>query len=118
MAEYHDRWIDCTAGEIRIRAYYFPWGTKRIRYSSLKSMRRVSISHMRGQFRFWGTANPGYWASLDLRRPFKEVGFALDLGKRVSPFVTPDEPDAFEAAVRSHADLGTPPDTAPPGPVI
>ena len=118
MADYHDRWIDCPAGEIRIRAYYFPWGTKRIPYSSLTSIRRVAISAMHGQFRIWGTANPRYWAGLDPSRPSKQVGFVIDLGKAVCPFVTPEDPDAFEAAVRSHADLGTPLGTAPPGPVI
>ena len=29
---YRDRWIECTPDEIRIRGYYFPWGTKRIPY--------------------------------------------------------------------------------------
>lgn len=118
MADYQDRWIDCTADEIRIRGYYFPWGTKRIRYSSLRDLQRVSISAMRGQFRIWGTANPRYWASLDPRRPSKQTGFLLDLGKVVRPFVTPDDPDAFEAAVRSHADLVGPPVTPGPGPVL
>ena len=33
--EYHDRWIDCTHQELRIRGYYFPWGTKRIPYGKL-----------------------------------------------------------------------------------
>lgn len=118
MADYHDRWIDCTNDEIRIRAYYLPWGTKRIPYSSLKAMRRVAMSAMRGQLRIWGTADLHYWAGLDPYRPSKETGFVLDLGKMVSPFVTPDEPDAFETAVRSHTDLGTPPETTAPGPII
>ncbi len=29
---YRDRWIECTPEDIRIRGYYFPWGTKRIPY--------------------------------------------------------------------------------------
>lgn len=118
MADYQDHWIECTDSEIRIRAYYVPWGTKRIPYSSVKSMRRASISAMRGQFRIWGTANPRYWAGLDPRRPSKQVAFVLDLGKAVCPFVTPDDPDAFESAVRSHTDLGTALGTAPRGPII
>ena len=120
MDTYRDTWIQCTAEDIRIRGYYFPWGTKRIPYSSLRAMRRVTLSAMRGQFRVWGTANPKYWASLDPKRPRKSVGFVLDVGRAVSPFLTPDDPDGFEAAVSSHAGIGPGP-TGPPssrGPVI
>ena len=54
----------------------------------------------------WGTADPRYWASLDPKRPVKQVGLILDLGKFVHPFITPDDPDAVESAIRAHADLG------------
>ena len=30
---YRDRWIECSPEGISIRAYYFPWGTKRIAYA-------------------------------------------------------------------------------------
>lgn len=102
---YHDRWIECTPDEVRIRAYYFPWGTKRIPYDRLKGMRRVATSLARGQGRIWGTSNPKYWASLDPKRPTKNVAFVLDLGRMVHPFLTPDDPGAFDAVVRSHVDL-------------
>jgi hypothetical protein len=118
MPEYHDRWIVCTPAEIRIRGYYFPWGTKRIPYSAIRGVRRVATSAMRGRFRIWGTTNPRYWASLDPGRPSKRVAFVLDLGRVVSPFVTPDDPDAFEAVVRLHAELAASPAETPPGPVV
>lgn len=102
---YHDQWIDCTDDAVVIRGYYFPWGTKRIPYPALRGIRRVSVTAMRGQFRIWGTANPGYWASFDPRRPSKKFGFVLDVGKGTRPFVTPDDPDRFEAAVRGHTHL-------------
>ena len=117
MTDYHDRWIDCVGGEIRIRGYYFPWGTKRIPYSSVRRLERVQLSAMRGQFRIWGTANPRYWASFDPRRRSRRVGFVVDLGKAVSSFVTPDDPDAFESAVRDGARLGTPPESRR-GPIV
>jgi hypothetical protein len=31
------------------------------------------------------------------------VGLILDLGRSVQPFITPDDPDALEAAIREHA---------------
>ena len=115
---YQDRWIRCEADGIRIRAYYFPWGTKRIPYSVISGFQRVRLSWgLRGKGRIWGTANPRSWASLDPGRPDRETGFVLDLGGRIRPFVTPDDPDAFEAAVREHTNL-TPGNRELPAPVI
>jgi hypothetical protein len=104
-ASYQDQWIDCTPDAIRIRGYYFPWGTKRIPYSTIRSLRRVEIATFRGQGRIWGTANPRYWANLDPQRPGKTDALILDLGRPVQPFITPDDPDALEAAIREHANL-------------
>jgi hypothetical protein len=117
MEAYRDRWISCNDDEIRVRAYYFPWGTKRIPYRSIKGMRKVEMSALRGRGRIWGTGNFKYWASLDPKRPSKSVAFTLDLGRSVSPFLTPDDPDAFERAVRGHVSLG-PPDTPEKSPFI
>lgn len=119
MAEtYRDRWIECTLEEIRVKGYYFPWGTKRIHYGTIRGMRRVALGALRGKARIWGTANPRYWASLDPGRPSKSVGFILDLGRAVSPFITPDDPDAFEAAVRAHASIPPSSEGPSPGPFI
>lgn len=102
---YADRWIECRADAIRIRGYYFPWGTKHIPYASIRSVRRVDMSVGSGKGRIWGTANPRYWASLDPQRPGKESALILDLGRFVQPFITPDDPDAVERAIREHVDL-------------
>jgi hypothetical protein len=112
--EYADRWIRCGPDGIAVRGYYFPWGTKHIPYGSVRGIERVALSAGRGRARIWGTANPGYWASLDPGRPHKQTALALDLGRRVKPFLTPDDPDAFETVVRSRAGLGPP---APADPV-
>jgi hypothetical protein len=103
---YADKWIRCTDTGIAVRAYYFPWGTKHIPYGAVHGMERVDLSAARGRARIWGTANPGYWASLDPGRPRKERALVLDLGRRVRPFLTPDDPDAFEAVVRERSGLG------------
>jgi hypothetical protein len=118
MTEYRDRWIECTENEIRIRGYYFPWGTKHIPYRSIRSVRRVQLSAISGKGRIWGTANPRYWASLDPRRPLKSSGLILDLGRFVRPFVTPDDCDAVEAIIRRHARLEGPGGAAEAGPVV
>jgi hypothetical protein len=116
MGDYRDRWIECTSEAIRVRGYYFPWGTKTIPYGSIRSVRRVTLGALRGKGRLWGTSNPRYWASLDPARPSKQVGLVLDLGRRVHPFLTPDDPDAVEAAIREHTGLG--PSETGRGPVV
>lgn len=115
--EYHDRWIECTDRELRIRGYYFPWGSKRVPYDRICAVRRVQMTASRGKGRLWGTANPRYWASFDPRRYRKNVALVLDIGTAVRPFITPDDPDAVEAAIRRHAAL---PPTQPTstGPVV
>jgi len=103
MATYRDRWISCADDGIRVRGYYFPWGTKRVRYADIRSVRRVGLGGLRGRGRIWGTANPRYWASLDPRRPGKQSALILDLGRRVSPYLTPDDVDAAISAILDHA---------------
>jgi hypothetical protein len=99
---YTDRWITCTPDEIVVRAYYFPWGSKHIPYTSIRTARRQSMTTLRGRGRIWGTAHPRYWASLDPGRPRKTTAFVLDLGRRIQPFLTPEDPDAVQRVLREH----------------
>jgi hypothetical protein len=105
--DYADRRIECTPDGIRIHGYYFPWGTKHVPYDQVRSLQRFELSARRGRGRIWGTANPRHWANFDPGRPKKSVGFFLDLGRRVQPFVTPDDPDRFEGVVRRRCRLDT-----------
>jgi hypothetical protein len=99
---YADRWIQCTPDALRIRGYYFPWGTKQIPYEAIRGVRRVRMGALKGKWRIWGTGNLRYWASLDPGRPSKDTALILDLGGSVKPFVTPQDPDAVLAAIRAH----------------
>jgi hypothetical protein len=105
MTTYSDPRIECDDAGISIHAYYFPWGTKHIRYDALRSLERFSLKSLGGNLRIWGSGDLRHWTNLDTGRPRKEVGFRLDIGARIVPWVTPDRPDAFEAAVREHAHL-------------
>lgn len=118
MDVYNDGKVECLPEELRLRGYYFPWGTKRIPYSAIRSVRRVEMDALRGRARIWGTANPGLWANLDPGRPKKKVALVIDLGGSVKPFVTPDHPDAVLDIIneRAHLDSGGGP--AARGPLI
>jgi hypothetical protein len=100
--QYRDRWIELNERELVIRGYYFPWGTKRIPYDAMRHVARVSLGALNGRARIWGTANPRVWASLDPGRPRKRVGFLIGCGRTVTPLITPDDPDAAEAALRAN----------------
>ena len=102
--EYADPRIEASPEGLRVRHYYLPWGDKLIPYEAIRSVRRVDVGALRGRWRIWGTANPRYWANLDPGRHRKKKGFVLDLGASVRPFLTPDDPVAFEAALRAHSD--------------
>lgn len=99
---YHDRWIRCTDTELVIRGYYFPFGQeKRIPYDTIRDVATVEMGVFSGKGRLWGTASPRYWAHLDLRRPRKSTALVLDIGRRVKPFITPDDPSRVRDIVES-----------------
>ncbi len=104
---YDDGTIVCGLEWLEIHSYYFPFGTKSVPYSQIQGLQRVEVTGvMSGKWRFWGTGNPRYWANFDGKRPKKKAAFVVDLGRRVSPIVTPDMPDAFESVLRDRAHLG------------
>ena len=112
MAEsYRDKGIICGDDALEIRRYYL-WGSKKVAYRSIVGVQRIALAALKGRSRIWGTANPGYWANLDTRRPNKKEGLILDLAKSVKPFITPDDVDRVESILRDRAELG------PPGPTI
>lgn len=103
---YDDGTIVCGPDAVEIHSYYAPFGTKEILYTQIQGLQRIAITGvMSGKWRLWGTGNPRYWANRDWNRPKKTVGFVLDLGRRVNPIVTPDDPDAFESVIRDRANL-------------
>ncbi|MGH3733849.1 MAG: hypothetical protein ACRDVC_10865 [Acidimicrobiales bacterium] len=116
--DYDDGIIKCDAEGLEIRRYYFPVGSKRVKYAEIKGLQRLSMGTLNGQWRIWGTANFNYWANLDPKRPKKQVAFIVDDGKRVKPFITPDDPDALETVLRERAGLGPSTGDSSPAPFI
>ena len=103
---YDDGTIVCGPDGLEIHSYYFPCGTKRVLCTQIQGLQRIEITGVwSGKWRLWGTGNPRYWANLDRNRPRKQAGFVVDLGRKVSPIVTPDRPDEFESVLRVQANL-------------
>ena len=116
---YDDGTIVCGPAGLEIHSYYFPFGTKRVPYAQVQDLHRIEMTGvMSGRWRLWGTGNPRYWANLDWRRFTKSAGFVVDVGTRVSPIITPDDPDTFETVLRGRANLGADGADHPRGPFI
>jgi hypothetical protein len=111
MVEIYEGGIVCGDDALEIRHYY-PWGSKKVSYGTIKGVQRVALAALKGRARIWGTANLGYWANLDTKRPSKKEGLVLDVGKRIKPFITPNDLDRVETLLRNRAGLG------PAGPTV
>lgn len=86
---------------VTLRRYYFPIGTsKHIPYRRIRRVEARPMGWLTGKGRGWGSAHPGYWLPLDIRRPRKDKLVVLDVGGRVKPAFTPDDPDRVLAILR------------------
>lgn len=101
---YNDGLVTCTARELVIRRYYFPLASaKRIPYGRIRGLRQVPLTRVGGRWRIWGSGDFVHYFNLDLGRVDKSVAFVVDLGARVKPVITPDEPDRLVAAMAAHS---------------
>jgi hypothetical protein len=96
---YQDPLISIQDGTLMIRRYYFPTGTKRIRLAAITGVEQYPMTKATGRWRTWGSGDLVHWFNLDPGRRHKRQAFVVDLGRRAKPVVTPDDPDAFRAAL-------------------
>ncbi len=103
---YDDGRIVCDDEGLLIRRYY-PWGAKRVPYSSIRQVDRLSLTGGNAvrRWRIWGSGDFVHWWNLDPARPRKRVALVLEVGQRVLPTITPDEPDEVERIIREHANF-------------
>jgi hypothetical protein len=101
---YEDDQVSCTDTGLAIKHYYFPSGTKRIRYTSIRGVERMELTGLRAasRWRIWGSGDFVHWWNFDPKRPSKTVALVLDVGRRICPTITPDDPDAVEQILRAH----------------
>jgi hypothetical protein len=97
---YDDGNIVCDDTSLLIRRYY-PWGEKRVPYASIKSVKRLPIRVRR--WRLYASGDFVHWWNLDLKRPKKRLALDIDVGRRIHPTITPDEPDTVERILNLHA---------------
>ncbi len=93
-ALYEDPGLTLDENGITIHRYYFPsGGPKRISYDDIQGVTSQPMGRISGKGRFWGASDPRFWFPLDWRRGWKSTLLILDLGARVKPCITPENPE-------------------------
>ncbi|MBV6699919.1 hypothetical protein [Kitasatospora aureofaciens] len=100
---YDDGLVACTGGELVIRRYYFPLASaKRIPYRDVRGLRWMPLTLGTGSWRFWGSGDFVHYFNLDPGRRNKRVALVVDLGRRIKPVITPDEPERLVEELATH----------------
>jgi hypothetical protein len=101
---YDDGSIRVDTDGLLIRRYYFPFGSKRIPYAAITGIDVVQLQGVRAasRWRIWGSGDLKHWWNLDLDRPRKTTALVIrTAAQRTLPTITPDDPLAAEAALRT-----------------
>ena len=100
---YDDGRIVCDEDGLLLR-WYYPWGAKRISYDTIKNVTELPLTGANSvrRWRIWGSGDFVHWWNLDPSRPRKTTALVLELGGRVRPTITPDEPATVEQIIREH----------------
>ncbi|MGH9044434.1 MAG: hypothetical protein ACRDVP_06325 [Acidimicrobiales bacterium] len=99
---YDDGRIACDDTTLIIRVYYLWGGAKRIPYGSIREVTRRPLGIGTGRGRIWGSGDFVHWWNLDPRRLHKTMALEIDVGRKVIPTISPDEPDAVERIIAEH----------------
>lgn len=90
---YEEPTLRIDSGSITIKRYYFPlFSSKTIQFAAIESI-AVRPTTFWTQWRIWGSSNLTNWLPLDTARPKKHQLIELNIGKRIRPTITPDNPD-------------------------
>ncbi len=98
---YDDGRVSCDENQLVIH-WYYPWGSKRIPYSTIEKVSRKPLTVYRGKWRIWGSGDFIHWWNLDTKRPSKKEALILSVGGRILPSITPDDIDRVETILTQH----------------
>jgi hypothetical protein len=101
---YEDDQVACSDIELVIKRYYLSGTAKHVPYSAIQGVRRLELTGVNAvrRWRIWGSGDFVHWWNLDPKRPRKSVALVLDIGKRVKPTITPNDPDQVAQILRAH----------------
>ncbi len=76
---YADRLVEVDEQGMRLKNYYFPFGSKYIRFDQVKSWSQQPATLLNGKWRIWGSGDLRTWFPLDWQRPQRDTIFFLTL---------------------------------------
>jgi hypothetical protein len=93
---YSDALVEIGDDAIRLKGYYFPFGSKRVSFGEIAEVVVEKPTLINGKWRIWGSGNLRTWFPLDLKRPsrdsifiiklasgFRQIGFTVEDSGRV-----------------------------------
>ncbi len=89
---YSDDIVKLDEERIVVRRYYWPFGSKRIRYSKIRRVRPRPLKAWHGQYRVQGIDFRRRWYSRDRHRGERETAIDLSIGNILRPSITPEDP--------------------------
>ncbi len=97
---YKDEYVTCDEDAIAIHQYYFPFGSKRIPYTTIQHIEEEPMDLLMGGLRLWGMGLAPYWFHLDIQRPNKNRLIVVDFGEWIKAVITPANHDAVIQILR------------------
>lgn len=99
---YSDSLVQVSQTGIQFRSYYFPFGTKFVRFSDILSVTKKPSTLSNGKWRLWGTGDFRTWFPMDWRRPQRDFIFLLHLATQKTRIgFTVEDSERFTEVVRS-----------------
>jgi len=98
---YSDSLVEITQEAICFKSYYFPFGSKRVRFSDIARVTAEKPSLRNGQYKLQGTGDLRTWFSRDWKRPRRPLIFFARLrGSSRSIGFTVEDADRVKRILR------------------
>ncbi len=99
---YSDSLVEVSQTGIRFRYYYFPVGTKLVRFTDILCIQKKPSTLLNGKWRLWGTGDFKTWFPRDWRRPQRSCIFLLRLTTQKTLIgFTVENPERFVEVLKS-----------------
>eukprot|EP01027_Heterolobosea_sp_BB2_P027177 GEZU01042433.1.p2 GENE.GEZU01042433.1~~GEZU01042433.1.p2 ORF type:complete len:225 (-),score=56.82 GEZU01042433.1:162-776(-) len=102
---YKDLYLELDQDKLRIKFYYFPFGSKVIPLTDIKDVRVRDTDYDWKQWCYWGMRFSRNWFHFDPTRTYKHHFVELDTGKWIIPAVSPDNHILFTQKLKKQIEI-------------
>jgi hypothetical protein len=102
QSAYSDSLVEVSQTGIQFRYYYYPIGTKFVRFSDILRLEKRPPTLSNGKWRLWGTGDFRTWFPKDWRRPQRSCIFLLRLATQKTRIgFSVENPEKFMEVIKS-----------------